>query len=225
MSADESRRSLSDRFADVLDSLGLENLTDDYRDVKHEADQRLETVFEDAPELATTPTLAEVDKVNVHRDGDPVLVPVVPVVFEAAGEPQMDRVWGITGDIFKAIHPVFREAHVRHVDVQFAYTDSAESEAIFRRITASQTLLDSFVTDATVDIDDLRERIAAGDDGDDGVPPVHWQEFDARSPAGSGAYAGPAPIYESASRASSSAVGKQLAEEDMVYFGAGAAGI
>jgi hypothetical protein len=44
----------------------------------------------------------------------------------------------------------------------------------------------------TVDVTDLQARVEAGDDGDDGVPPVNWQRFDTRSPAGSGAYAGPA---------------------------------
>ncbi|WP_336325609.1 hypothetical protein [Halovenus sp. HT40] len=224
MSGDDSDRSLGGKFADVLDSLGLENLTDDYRDHKREADDRLERAFEVGPKaVATTPELAEVDKVNVHRDGGDVLVPVVTVIFEDGGEPAMETVWRLTDEILSAIHPVFRDQHVRHYDIQFGYANAEETEAVFRRMTAQQELAEEFVTDPTVDIEMLRERIEAGDDGDDGVPPVYWQVFDARSPAGSGAYAGPAPIYAACQREPSSAVGEVLAGQEMVYTG-GAAG-
>ena len=223
MSADDPERSLGDRFSDFLDSIGLENLTDDYREDKREADDKLERAFETGPdELAVAPDLAEVDKVNVHRDGEDVLVPVVTVVFEGTGEPAAETVWEITADVFRAVQPVFRDDHVRHYDVQFAYADADGEAAVFRRITASQDLVDEFVTDATLDVPALRERIRAGDDGDDGVPPVYWQVFDARSPAGSGSYAGAAPIYNAASCASSSDVAEVLAAEDVVYAGAAA---
>ena len=106
---DDSDRSLGDRFADVLDSVGLENLTDDYREHKNEADEALERAF--------------------------------------AG-----------------------------------------------------------------DTEDC-------DDGDDGVPPVNWQRFDADSPAGSGSYAGPAPIYDAASRASNSAVSRCLDDYNSAVYG------
>lgn len=224
MSADEPDRSLSERFADFLDGLGLENLTDDYREHKREVDGALESTFESGPAaIAGTPELVEVDKVNVHRDGGDILVPVVPVVFEAAGEPPRELVWEITGDVFSAVYPVFRNEHVRQYDVQFAYASADESEAIFRRITAGETLVDEFVTDATIGTETLRERIQQGDDGDDGVPPVYWQEFDAKSPAGSGAYAGPAPIYQAAKYASESSVSDCLSDDDVVYY-TGAAG-
>lgn len=222
MSGDNSERSLGDKFADALDSLGLENLTDDYREYKREADEALDRAFETGPDaVAATPELAEVDKVNVHRDGEDVLVPVVTVVFEA-GEPAMETVWTITGEALSAIHPVFRDEHVRHYDIQFGYANADETEAIFRRMTAEQDLAEEFVTDPTVGLDVLRERIEAGDDGDDGVPPVYWQVFDARSPAGSGAYAGPAPIYAACQREPSSAVGELLAGQEMVYSGGAA---
>lgn len=140
MSGGDSDRSLGGKFADFLDSLGLENLTDDYRDHKREADDRLDRTFEAGPEaVATTPELAE-----------------------------------------------------------------------------------EFVTDPTGDIEMLRERIEAGDDSDDGVPPVYWQVFDARSPAGSGAYAGLAPIYTACQRELSSAVGEMLSSQEMVYTGGSA---
>ena len=214
---DDSDRSLGDRFADVLDSVGLENLTGDYREQKNEADEALERAFAgDTDDLAAAPELAEVDKVNVHRNNNDVLVPVVTVVFSGAGEPRLGRVWEITGEILRTVSPVFREEFVRHVDVQFAYADSDETTAVFRRITAQPELFDSSVP---VDTADLRARVEAGDDGDDGVPPVNWQRFDADSPAGSGSYAGPAPIYDAASRASNSAVSRCLDDYNSAVYG------
>ncbi|ERH09572.1 MAG: hypothetical protein J07HX64_01331 [halophilic archaeon J07HX64] len=217
----ETDSSLGDQFSDFLDSVGLENLTDDYREHKHEADEALERAFDgDTEQLATVPELAEVDRVNSHRSGDDVLVPVVAVVFSGAGEPRLGRVWEITGEILRTVHPVFSGTFVRHIDVQFAYADSDETTPIFRRITASQGLTESFVTDPTVDIADLRARVEAGDDGDDGVPPVNWQRFDAGSPAGSGAYAGPAPIRDVARR-SDSVVAQCVSNDFFVTYGAG----
>lgn len=217
---DDTDRSLGDRFADFLDSVGLENLTDDYREQKREADEALERAFDDDTErLATVPELAEIDRVNIHRNGDDVLVPVVTVVFSGAGEPRLRRVWEITGDILRAVHPVFAGTFLRHVDVQFAYADSDETTAVFRRITASQDLIESFVTDPTVDTAALRARVEAGDDGDDGVPPVNWQRFDAGSPAGSGAYAGPAPIRDVA-RTSDSVVARCVSDDSFAAYGA-----
>ena len=60
-------------------------------------------------------------------------------------------------------------------------------------------------------------RVEAGDNGDDGVPPVDWQQFDASSPAGSGAYAGPAPVHDAASRASDSVVSQCVDDSQVVY--------
>jgi len=216
----DTDRSLGDRFADFLDSVGLENLTDDYREQKREADKALERAFGgDTERLATVPELAEIDRVNVHRSGDDVLVPVVTVVFSGAGEPRLRRVWEITGDILRAVHPVFAGTFLRHVDVQFAYADSDETTPVFRRITASQDLVESFVTDPSVGVTDLRARVKAGDDGDDGVPPVNWQQFDAGSPAGSGAYAGPAPIRDVA-RTSDSVVARCVSDDSFTAYGA-----
>jgi len=225
MSADDDR-SLRERFVTFLDSIGLENLTDDYREQKAAADEKLERTFEvNHEEVATLPEVAEVDKVNVHRDGEDILVPVIPVVFEEAGEPEMRRVWEVTGDVLRALHPVFETEHVRHYDIQFGYANADETDAVFRRITVSQPLTDEFVTDATVGIDQLQEQVRVGDDGDDGVPPVYWQEFDAYSPAGSGSYTGPAPIYTACSQASSSAVSRCLHDDDDFAAYAGTAGI
>lgn len=213
---DDTDPSLGDRFADFLDSVGLENLTDDYREHKDEADEALERAFAgDTEDLAAVPELAEVDKVNVHRNNSDVLVPVVTVVLSGAGEPRLGRVWEITGEILRTVYPVFREEFVRHIDVQFAYADSDETTVVFRRITAQPELFDSSVG---VDTADLRARVEAGDDGDDGVPPVNWGRFDAESPAGSGSYAGPAPIYDAAAT-SDSAVSRCLDDYNSAVYG------
>lgn len=223
----EDDETLRERFAGFLDSLGLENLTADYRDEKRQADEKLEAAFDPLPEmLANQPEVAEVDKVNVHRDGEDILVPVIPIVFENAGEPSMDTVWELTDDVLTAVHETFREHHVRHYDVQFGYANAEETEPVFRRITVGQELADGLVRDATVDVEMVREQVREGDDGDDGVPPVFWQEFDAHSPAGSGSYTGPAPIYTACSRATSSAVYSCLdSDDDFVYTAAGAGAI
>jgi|GEM_PF-993473 len=191
MPSNDSDRSLTERAADFLDSIGLEDLTEDYRDENSRGDERLADAFGQTPDsLAELPEVSEVNKVNTHRDGDDILVPVVPVVFEDAGEPAMETVWELTVTILEAIHPVFEAHHVRHYDIQFAYADDAEEEVIYRRMTVHPTLVKTFLTDPSYTRSDLRTDVQAGDDGDDGVPPVYWQQFDATSMASSGAYAG-----------------------------------
>ncbi|MBB6646558.1 hypothetical protein [Halobellus ruber] len=184
-------RSFTERAADFLDSIGLEDLTEDYREENNAGDDRLADAFDPLPDaLADVPEVHEVNKVNTHRDGDDILVPVVPVVLEDAGEPAMDTVWDVVGTILEAIHSVFKGFHVRHYDVQFAYADANEEDVVYRRITVQPTLVERYLTDPGYTLSDLRADVKAGDDGDDGVPPVYWQQFDAESMASSGAYAG-----------------------------------
>ncbi|WP_435186130.1 hypothetical protein, partial [Halobellus sp. EA9] len=103
-------RSFTERAADFLDSIGLEDLTEDYREVNNAGDDRLADAFDPLPgTLAEVPEVHEVNKVNTHRDGDDILVPVVPVIFEDAGEPAMDTVWDVGGTTLEAIHSVFEE--------------------------------------------------------------------------------------------------------------------
>ncbi len=190
MPADDDQ-SFGDRLADFLDSIGLEDLTDDYREENQAGDERLADAFDPLPDaLAEVPEIHEVNKVNVHRDGEDILVPVVPVLFEDAGEPDMDTVWDITGTALEAVHPVFESFHVRHYDIQFAYADETEEEVIYRRITVQPSLVEQYRDDPGYRLGDLSADVQAGDDGDDGVPPVYWQQFDAESMAASGSYAG-----------------------------------
>lgn len=190
MPSDEDR-SFTEKASDFLDSIGLEDLTEDYREENGRGDDRLAEQFDPLPSaLAEVPEVHEVNKVNTHRDGEDILVPVVPVVFEDAGEPEMDVVWEIVGSVLDAVHPVFSAFHVRHYDIQFAYADEDEAEVIYRRITLSASLAESYISDPGYASSDLRDDVKAGDDGDDGVPPVYWQQFDAASMAASGSYAG-----------------------------------
>jgi len=206
MPSNDSDRSLTERAADFLDSIGLEDLTEDYRDENSRGDERLADAFGQTPDsLAELPEVSEVNKVNTHRDSDDILVPVVPVVFEDAGEPAMETVWELTVTILEAIHPVFEAHHVRHYDIQFAYADEAEEEVIYRRMTVQPALVQTFLTDPSYTATDLRTDVQAGDDGDDGVPPVYWQQFDATSMASSGAYAGGGGAAVAAACASASA--------------------
>lgn len=190
MSSNDSR-SFRETVADVLDSLGLEDLTDDYREENRRGDERLAGAFDPLPDaLAAVPEVHEVNKVNVHRDGEDILVPVVPVVLEDAGEPAMTTVWDLVGTILDAVHPVFEPFHVRHYDIQFAYADADEEEVIYRRVTVPPSLVERYLTDPGYGLSELEADVKAGDDGDDGVPPVYWQQFDAESMAASGSYAG-----------------------------------
>lgn len=199
-------RSFTEKAADFLDSIGLEDLTEDYREENARGDDRLAETFDPLPDvLAELPGVHEVNKVNTHRDGDDVLVPVVPVVLEAAGEPAMETVWDIVGRTLDAISPVFEPLHVRHYDIQFAYADEDEEEVIYRRITVQPTLVDRYTAEPAYTLTDLREDVKAGDDGDDGVPPVFWQQFDADSMASSGSYAGGGGAAVAAACASASA--------------------
>jgi hypothetical protein len=63
-------RSFAESVADFLDSIGLEDLTDDYREENGRGDDRLAEAFDPLPDaLAEVPEVHEVNKVNVHRDG------------------------------------------------------------------------------------------------------------------------------------------------------------
>jgi len=199
-------RSFRESVADFLDSIGLEDLTEDYREENNRGDGRLAEVLDPLPDaLAEVPEVHEVNKVNVHRNGDDILVPVVPVVLEDAGEPAMNTVWTIVGSVLDAVHPVFEGFHVRHYDIQFAYADAEEETVVYRRITVQPSLADSFRSDPAYTLADLRADVKAGDDGDDGVPPVYWQQFDAESMASSGSYAGGGGAAAAAACASASA--------------------
>ena len=185
-----SDSSFGERVADFLDSLGLEELTDDYREEHGEAERALAEAFSPRPGyLAETPEIHEINKVNVHDDGGDVLVPVVPVLFGDAGEPDRDHVWETVGTVLEAVHPTFEEHHLRHYDVQFAHADADETEGIYRRVTGHPPLVERYLRDPDYDREALREDVAAGDNGDDGVPPVNFKQFDAESTASSGAYA------------------------------------
>jgi len=179
-----------ERVADFLDSLGLKELTDDYREEKRGAERALSEAFSPLPRyLAEEPAVHEVNKVNTHDDGGDVLVPVVPVLFEDSGEPDRDHVWETVGWVLEAVHSAFNAHHVRHYDVQFAYADEDEQRVIYRRVTVHPPLVERYLSEPGFDLADLREAVAAGDDGDDGVPPVNFKQFDAVSTASSGAYA------------------------------------
>lgn len=209
MPSQDTERSFAGRVADFLDSIGLEELTDDYRDEHREAEAAMAEAFDPLPEaLADVPEVHEVNKVNTHDDGGDVLVPVVPVLFEDPGEPDRDVVWDTVESVLQPIHPVFGDhdaAHVRHYDVQFAYADADEEEVIYRRVTVHPPLVEQLLTDPGYDLVDLREDVADGDDGDDGVPPVNFKEFDAESMAASGAYTGGGGAAIAAACAGSSA--------------------
>lgn len=204
MSSDD--RSVRESVAEFLDSIGLEDLTEDYREENSRGDKRLAEAFDPLPgALAEVPAVHEVNKVNVHRDGSDILVPVVPVVMADTGEPTMDTVWETVGSVLDAVHPVFEAYHVRHYDVQFAYADADEETVIYRRITVQPSLVERYLTDPGYALVDLRADVKAGDNGDDGVPPVYWQQFDAESMASSGAYAGGGGAAVAAACASASA--------------------
>jgi len=194
---------LRERIAETLDRLGLEELTADYRDEHRAAEDALGELFDPLPAaLAEPPEVAEVNRVNVHRDGEDVLVPVVPVLFEEPGEPDLDVVWDVVGETLRALSAAFADHHVRHYDLQFAYADADEESVVYRRITVQPDLVERYL-DGDLDLAGLREAVAAGDDGDDGVPPVNWQRFDAEDVSGSGAYAGNTAAVAAACAASS----------------------
>lgn len=197
--------SFGEQVADFLDTLGLEELTDDYRDEHGEAEHALAEAFSPLPGyLAETPEIHEINRVNIHDDGGDVLVPVVPVLFEDAGEPDRDHVWETVGTVLEAVHPTFEDHHVRHYDVQFAHADADEAEVIYRRVTVHPPLVERYLQGSGYDLGALRDDVVAGDNGDDGVPPVNFKRFDAASTASSGAYAANHAAAAAAAAAASS---------------------
>lgn len=220
-STDDGER-FGERFAELLDSIGFEELTADYREEHRTAESNLEAAFGDAPDLSETPHVAEVNRVNEHRDGSDVVVPVVPAVFEASGEPPRQRVYEVVGTVLAAVHPVFdgADCHVRHYDVQFAYADEAAEAVVYRRVTVDPGLAERALTDSTFDAMALARAVKEGDDGDDGVPPVDFQRFDARSTS-AGSYAGGHAAVHAATVAASSGAAASCASG---VAGAGAGG-
>jgi hypothetical protein len=177
--------------SDALTALGIENRQGEYQETDQQGDDALAEAFDPLPAaLAETPEIHEINKVNTHSDGDDILVPVVPVLFEDAGEPPVDTAWEIVGEALEALQSVFSALHVRHYDMQFAYATADEDEVIYRRIAVQPALVDKYLHDSSYDLSALREEVAEADNGDDELPPVNWQQFDARSTASSGAYAG-----------------------------------
>jgi len=212
---------LRERIAETLDRLGLEELTADYRDEHRAAEDALAARFDPLPEaIAETPEVAEVNCVNVHRDGEDVLVPVVPVLFEDSGEPDRDVVWEVVGETLRAVPPAFADHHVRHYDLQFAYADADEESVVYRRITVQPELVERY-RHGDLDLAGLREAVAAGDDGDDGVPPVDWQRFDAEDVSGSGAYSGQTAAVAAACAASSAGAAAACSSAAGAAAGAG----
>ncbi len=213
---------ITERIAETLDALGLEELTANYRDRHREAEDALAAAFDPLPSsLAETPEVAEVNRVNTHDDGDDVVVPVVPVLFDPPGEPPRDQVWDVVGRVLESVHPAFGDLHVRHYDVQFAYADADEEEVIYRRVTVHPPLVEEYLE--TGDLAALREAVAEGDDGDDGVPPVNFKPFDATSMSASGAYAGN-PAVAGAVAASSAGAAAACGGAAGAAGGAGAGG-
>jgi hypothetical protein len=199
-----SEDGLTERVAETLDALGLAELTANYRDRHRAAEDALAAAFDPLPGyLSEPPEVAEVNRVNTHDDGGDVVVPVVPVLFEPAGEPPRDQVWDVVGRVLETVHPHFGDLHVRQYDVQFAHADEAEKRVIYRRVTVHPPLVAEYLE--TGDRAALREAVAEGDNGDDGVPPVNFKRFDAESMAGSGSYAGGAAIAAAAAASSSGA--------------------
>jgi hypothetical protein len=191
--------------ADLLDRLGFDDLTADYRERNERGDERLAAAFDPLPDaLDGVPAVSEVNKVNTHRDDDDVLVPVVPVVFADPGEPDADTVWTVVGTVLEAVHPVFEDLHVRHYDLQFAYADEAEETVIYRRVTVTPAMAARLTGEPGYGVDALLTAVREGDDGDDGVPPVYWQRFDAES-VGAGSYGGGGAAVAAAAAASAGA--------------------
>jgi hypothetical protein len=221
---DDTNDGLAAAAADLLDSLGFDDLTANYRERNERGDERLAAAFDPLPDpLDDVPEVSEVNRVNTHRDGDDVLVPVVPVVFARPGEPDMDTVWTVVGTVLEAVHPVFEDLHVRHYDLQFAYADEAEETVIYRRVTATPGMAARLIEEPGYDTETLRTAVREGDDGDDGVPPVYWQRFDAES-VDSGSYGGGGAAVAAAAAASSGAAAACAGGAAAAGAGAGAGG-
>lgn len=209
---------------DALAALGIENRQDEYQEQDNQGDTALAEAFDPLPAvLAELPEIHEINKVNTHADGTDILVPVVPVLFEEAGEPSQDSVWDIVDQTLHALQPVFSELHVRHYDLQFAYATADEDEVIYRRITVQPSLVEQLLTEPGYDRAALREEVASTDNGDDELPPVNWQQFDARSTASSGAYVGSTAAIAGACAASSAGAAASCASAG-AGAGAGAGG-
>lgn len=147
-----------------------------------EADRQLAEPFDPDtdPRLRADAEIDEVATVNEHADtGEDVVVPVATVPMATRGEPDMDDVRSLTADAIREIHPVFRDEHVRHYDVQFEFGESSFGglgSRECRRMAVPPELAERLLDNPGYGPDDLAADLEADDDGDDVTPPVHWGE-------------------------------------------------
>ncbi|EMA41753.1 hypothetical protein [Halobiforma nitratireducens] len=128
--------------------------------------------------LAAPPALEGVYQVNTSRDGNPIYVPLVEIDHETTDDPDLDTVYRIVAEIVRTVHPVFRDEHVRHYDVVFAYGETSlwDWEGEQRRVAVRPRQAERLTREPDFGPAALRDRLEELDDGDDEIPPVAWGE-------------------------------------------------
>lgn len=132
----------------------------------------------DDDRLAEPPELNTVFTVNENRDGDPVLLPWIDVDLTTAADPDRAAAYRIAAEIVEAVHPAFRDEHVRQYDVVFEYGETSllSWSGDKRLIAVRPRQAERLTREPEFDARALRDRLETLDDGDDEIPPVAWGE-------------------------------------------------
>jgi len=79
----------------------------------------------DADLVSEPPSVESTPEVNTHRDGEPIVVPVVEVELATDEEPDRATGYRIAGAVLGAIHPQFADSRVRNYDIHLVYGDDS----------------------------------------------------------------------------------------------------
>lgn len=131
----------------------------------------------DADLVAEPPSVYKTPEVNTHRDGDPIVVPIVEVTLDTDDEPDRATGYRIAVGVLETVHPEYSDSHVRNYDIHLVYgDDSWVSQPEKRRIAVTPALTERLSREPDFDAHDLRREVEAQDNGDDEIPPVAWGE-------------------------------------------------
>ncbi|QSG02087.1 hypothetical protein [Natranaeroarchaeum sulfidigenes] len=143
------------------------------------AQSALETVAlgRDADLVAEPPSVHKTPEVNTHRDGDPIVVPIIEVTLDTDDEPDRATGYRIAAGVLEAVHPEYTDTHVRNYDIHLVQDeDTWVRQPDKCRIAVTPALVERLTREPDFDAQDLQREVEAADDGDDEIPPVAWGE-------------------------------------------------
>lgn len=129
-----------------------------------------ELAWEGYDDIEAQPELDGVVRVNTHRDGDGIYVPEVWMMAS-----DRDAAWEYIARCAFELEHAFSDHHVRHFEF---HCMSEEGDVYCHKTCIAPADAETMTKHAGYTERDLAADTQAGDNGDDGTPPVHWQPCD-----------------------------------------------